>query len=83
MTEQKVIFTGLIPQCPYCQKPTHRTGGSGQATLGYYPPIYDKKGKNINPDKNIQTATYFCCECNKTFSVSGNKPDGYKYKILT
>lgn len=77
--QQKVIYTGSIPQCPYCLKPTKRSGGSGSSTLVYYPPSYDKNGNNTNPDKNTNTLNWQCMECNNTYSVSGNNIDGYCY----
>jgi len=77
---KEVIYTGLIPQCPYCEKPTKRTGGMSSQTLAYYPPQYDENGVNINPDRNTITSTYECLECNKIYTISGNDLDGYNYK---
>jgi len=48
----------------------------GSSTLMYYPPVYDKYGVNINPDRNITTYHMFCRVCNNTWIDSyqlGNK----------
>ena len=79
MAEQKVIFTGTIPQCPYCKKPTERTGGGGSVTAMYFPPKYNEEGVNINPDRNTITSGYQCLKCNKSYTTSGNEPDGFYY----
>jgi len=76
---QEVVYTGAIPQCPHCEKPTKRTGGIGGVTLVYYPPVYDENGENINPDRNTRTSQYHCHECDKDYVVAGNDHDGYKY----
>jgi hypothetical protein len=75
----KVVYTGNIPQCPYCKKPTKRTGGIGTVTAMYFPPIYDENGINTNPDRNIQTSRWTCNECEKDYEISGNEVDGYHY----
>jgi hypothetical protein len=36
----------------------------GSTTLMYYPPIFDKYGKNTNPDGNITTYHMHCTVCN-------------------
>jgi len=76
----EVIYTGLIPQCPHCKKPTKRTSHGSSSTLMYYMPVYDENGVNTNPDRNTITTAYECLECNKTYVVSGNNVDGYNYK---
>ncbi len=78
--KQKVTFTGIIPQCPYCQKPTIRTKGHGTVSAAFYQPVYDKEGKNTNPDRNIRTSNWKCLECNNDFVTAGNSTDGYFYK---
>ena len=72
--------TNGIPMCPYCKKPTKRTGGMGTTTLAYYPPVYDVDGKNTNPDRNINTSSWKCYSCGKSYSISGNYIDGYGYR---
>lgn len=79
---QKVINTGGIPQCPYCKKPTKRTGGSGIATCVYYPPVYDEYGNNTNPDRNTTTSDWGCLECKKRYTTVGNNTDGFYYCVL-
>ena len=76
---KEVIYTDSIPQCPYCEKPTRRTQGISMTTGMHYPPIYDENGDNINPDRNIKTTDYVCCECNKEYLVRGNYTDGFTY----
>ncbi len=77
---KKVIYTGQIPQCPYCEKPTERSGGMGHTTCVYYPPIYNKYGNNINPDRNMTTSYWECLECKKQYTISGNTVEGFYYK---
>ena len=77
---KEVIYTGLIPQCPYCEKPTKRTDCGSSSTLMYFAPVYDENGVNINPDCNTITTAYKCLECNRLFVVVGNIIDGYNYK---
>jgi len=80
MEENNVIFTGSIPQCPYCKKPTKRISKGGTRTAMYFPPTYDEQGNNTNPDKNICTEHWLCLECDKQYATKGNI-DGYKYII--
>jgi len=72
--------TNGIPICPFCEKPTIRSGGSGKTTLVKFAPIYDKKGKNTNPDRNITTIDWNCHKCGKTYQTIGNSIDGFDYK---
>lgn len=76
---KKIIEQNGIPQCPYCEKPTHRTSSYTTVTAMYFPPRYDENGININPDRNSMTTQYTCLECNKSYVVSGNVPDGFYY----
>lgn len=71
--------TNGIPICPYCQKPTERTGGYGLVTLLYYEPVYDVNGINTNPDRNTMTMSWECQECGNDYTTSGNAYDGYSY----
>ena len=73
--------TGGIPICPYCKKPTERTGGVGTVTAMYFPPVYDEEGNNTNPDRNISTSNWYCSECGNDYETSGNAHDGYSYRI--
>ncbi len=41
--------------------------GAGQQTLGYFPPVYDKQGRNTNPDMNITTQPMRCLSCGKSW----------------
>jgi hypothetical protein len=78
---KKVIYTNAIPQCPYCEKPTKRIGGSTFRTLMYYPPHYDENGVNTNPDRNTTKSHWKCTECNNDYLILGNDHDGYNYKL--
>jgi len=77
----KYKTTNGIPICPYCKKPTIRSGGGGTKTLAYFAPVYDKEGKNTNPDKNIITYSWRCNECGKDYKTKGNSIDGFDYKL--
>lgn len=78
---EKVIYTGNIPQCPYCKKPTKRSDRNSEniSTMAYFKPTYNKNGVNTNPDRNTQTSSYQCLECNKGYKIQGNNHDGFKY----
>ena len=78
--EEQVEYTGTIPMCPYCKKPTKRSGSSySTCTALCYPPAYDENGVNMNPDRNTTTTEYYCEECGRKYSVSGNYTDGFVY----
>ena len=78
----KVIYTNGIPICPYCKKPTERSGsGMETSTCMYFPPEYNKDGINVNPDRNIHSSQYQCWECGGSFGISGNGVGEYKYDI--
>lgn len=77
---EKVIYTGSIPQCPYCKKPTVRTSGMTTVTAAYYQPRYDEKGNNINPDRNKRTSNWHCEGCGNDYATAGNHADGFYYK---
>jgi len=76
---KEVIYTGAIPQCPRCEKPTVRTQGMMTSTAMYYPPVYDENGNNTNPDRNSTNTSYTCKGCHKEFSTYGNIYDGFEY----
>ena len=71
--------TNGIPICPFCKKPTERTGGLGRTTMMYYQPVYDEKGENVNPDMNTTTYNWHCNECGKGYQISGNMTEGFSY----
>jgi hypothetical protein len=55
---------------PQCDRDDCRfTNSGGQITCSYYQPIYDKKGKNINPDGNIHTSVVTCISCSKSWTA--------------
>jgi len=76
---KKVNYTGLIPQCPYCKKPTKRSQGGSVTTVMYFRPTYDEKGNEITTDSNITTTDWYCFECNQHFEIKGNSIEGYNY----
>ena len=47
----------------------------GYTTAAYYPPIYNKNGVNINPDRNVTTSYVYCEYCKKKWrkeAILGN-----------
>ena len=75
-----IIYTGTIPQCPNCNKPTIRTPMGASKTCLYYPPQYNELGENINPDLNTITEGYMCDDCKQYFAIAGNHTEGCNYK---
>lgn len=69
-----VTYTGLIPICPECDKPTQRSP-RGESVR----PVYDINGNNINADRNIIPSEWYCYECKEEFTTIGNDADGYYY----
>lgn len=41
-----------------------------RTTAMYFPPIYDKNGVNINPDRNITSGSMRCNTCGKKWHYS-------------
>lgn len=80
MEKKEVIYTNEIPQCPFCEKPTRRSGGASSVTCAYYQPIFNEKGENTNPDRNTITSNWDCLDCGKPYSTAGNYTDGFYYK---
>ena len=79
-TMNQVIFTNGIPICPVCQAPTIREYIGSSRTLMGFMPKYDQNGININPDRNIQTDSYVCHNCELQYNVKGNQHDGWEYQ---
>lgn len=52
-----------------CSKDCRWMVSGGNTTLAYYPPIYDKNGKNINPDMNSTFSQVKCLTCNREWST--------------
>jgi hypothetical protein len=51
---------------PECSREDCRFAyGGGSVTLAYYPPVYDKNGVNINPDRNTTTINIDCTTCGR------------------
>lgn len=42
--------------------------GGGHTTAAYYPPIYNAKGQNINPNMNITFSNRMCKTCNRSWT---------------
>jgi len=74
-----IEFTNGVPICPYCQIPTIREAGCSMQTNVYYPPVYNEKGENTNPDRNYIVKNYRCRKCNKDYSIAGNYVSGWEY----
>lgn len=77
--KQEVEFTNGIPICPYCQEPTIRQSMYSTTTAAYYPPVYNEKGENTNPDRNTITNYYHCTKCDKDYCIAGNYMSGWVY----
>lgn len=43
--------------------------GRSTTTCMYFQPIYDKRGNNTNPDRNITTTEVHCSSCGKSWVV--------------
>jgi hypothetical protein len=76
-----IKFTETIPICPVCKKPTVRIEGYSTTTDMYFPPTFNEKGENINPDRNIITRSYICKQCGTQYKIFGNNIDGYEYDV--
>ena len=46
------------------------TIGPMSTTCMYYPPSYNRKGENLNPDGNVTSGRGQCTTCGKQFSIS-------------
>jgi len=46
------------------------TESPSMSTFMYYPPRYNRKGENLNPDGNTTTSTIGCETCGKRFTQS-------------
>ncbi len=66
---EKVIYTGNIPQCPHCKKPTKRAEGHMTSTLLSYTKLFDDNGNDISFDPNSTFAEYKCLDCGKDYRV--------------
>ena len=56
---------------PSCDKECRfMQDGPSTTTMAYYPPVYDKSGNNINPDRNITSGSIVCVVCNKKWSYA-------------
>lgn len=55
---------------PGCEGECRFRVGMGSTTCAYYPPVYDKHGNNINPDRNVTSGMVSCHACDRTWSYS-------------
>ena len=53
-----------------CDKECRIQFGAGMTTCAYYPPVYDKHGNNINPDRNTTSGDCWCQTCGKKWWYS-------------
>lgn len=42
--------------------------GPGVSTAAYYPPVYDRNGVNMNPDRNLVEQDVRCVTCGKQWT---------------
>ncbi len=55
-------------QCPRKEKNECRfRETSGMSTAMYYPPIYDARGVNLNPDMNSTSFSVSCSVCGRAW----------------
>ena len=55
---------------PGCEGECRFQFGMGMTTCAYYPPVYDKHGNNINPDRNVTSGMVSCNVCDRQWSYS-------------
>lgn len=70
MSDTKVIFTGAIPQYPFCKKPTKRSGGIAC--------LHDSRNSG---DRFRRAVEYTCWDCIRSFKVVENDVDGFEYVL--
>lgn len=52
---------------PECENECRFREYNHGTTLAYYPPVYDKYGNNINPDRNVTSGEIHCSVCSKVW----------------
>lgn len=50
---------------PGCEGECRFSVGMGMTTCAYYPPVYDKHGNNVNPDRNVTSGMMSCHVCDR------------------
>lgn len=60
----------MINPNPDCDKECRYTFSPSSMTDAYFVPIYDKTGRNINPDGNTSTCTASCITCGKSWKAT-------------
>lgn len=55
---------------PGCEGECRFRVGTGMTTCAYYPPVYDKHGNNVNPDRNVTSGNVWCNVCDKRWWYS-------------
>jgi hypothetical protein len=53
-----------------CKEATFVPIGGAITTLMYFQPMYNREGKNINPDRNLVRQTFQCTVCKKHWNLS-------------
>lgn len=71
-TKNKIVLNGPMPECPCCKRPTAKIESASSVTCVYYPPVYNEKGVNINPNKHMFLNPWECLECGKNYTVISN-----------
>lgn len=66
---KEVIFTGQIPQCPFCDTPTRRDYLGSSSTLMGYTKTFNEEGKDITVNPNIIKSSYRCRECTNVYTI--------------
>ena len=67
----------MVTPNPTCKLECRFITSFGLTTGMYYPPIYNKHGVNINPDRNTTAATKVdCTQCNRSWNAITYFADG-------
>lgn len=66
-----IIEENMLIECPKCGSKEVALKGK-ITTLVYYPPIYNAKGQNMNPDMNTTKSDFECLSCGNVFNLKNN-----------
>lgn len=55
---------------PGCEGDCRFRVGMSSTTCAYYPPVYDKHGNNINPDRNVTSGMVWCSVCDRQWNYA-------------
>lgn len=58
----------MIPNLDCDKECRFQEDGMSMTTCAYYPPVYDKHGNNINPDRNVTSGAIRCTVCERKWT---------------